>query len=166
MLEKVLRNLDPECAKFIVARFSPPNSRPHNPRQRFLVHIHPCQPRSQRFGDARLAPMSSGQLPADGPGCIGVIAQVDRFQHGLLKRIGIVESPDRRFQTLDDPSRTLDGRWFSPSNTRTYDRVVNSGRRMKTETLRSRLREPFIRSAVDRAPGRSGFGESRFARGD
>jgi len=31
------------------------------------------------------------------------------FKNGFLKRLGIVERPQRRFQALDHPARSLDG---------------------------------------------------------
>src|SRR5687768_9903429 len=68
------------------------------PREGAFQHVHAGQARSQRIGYARLAPIRSSQLPADRARGVGVVAQVDRPQDGLLECAGIVERPQGSFQ--------------------------------------------------------------------
>src|SRR5205807_1202676 len=72
-------------------------------------HASPCEAGPKRFGDARLTPKRSGQLPADRPRGVGVVTQVDGPQHSLLEGMGIVEGPQGGFEALDHPPRSLNG---------------------------------------------------------
>lgn len=44
-------------------------------------------------------------MPADRPGRVGVISQIDGSLDGLLERVGIVKGPQSRLQAFDHPAR-------------------------------------------------------------
>ena len=92
-----------------------PLSRREQPFQGPLDHIPPSQPLPPLGRNPRLAPARPGKLAADGPGCVGVVAQVHRPQHGLSETPGVMERPKGGFQTLHDISRPDDlGRRLFP----------------------------------------------------
>ena len=70
-----------------------------------LAHAETLEP----VGRDRLhAVVGNGELPTDGGGGIGVVAQVGRQQNCLLEVIGVGETPQRRLEALDDKTRTTD----------------------------------------------------------
>src|ERR1700722_15355667 len=76
-----------------------------NARKRPLDHVDSCEAGTERRGDLFLTPKSSGQLAADGPGGVGVVAEVDGPQDRLFECAGVMKGPQGRLQALHHPTR-------------------------------------------------------------
>ena len=81
-------------------RFAHPCT-PSSPCRAFSIISGRANPSRHSVRNPRLAPVCPGKLPADGPGRVGVVAQVHGPQHGLPEVLGVVERPQRRLQALD-----------------------------------------------------------------
>ena len=77
------------------------------PLQGLLDHVFSSHPILPLLRNPRLTPVRPGKLAANGPGRVGVVAQVDGPQHGVPEVLGVVEGPQGGFQILDDVARSL-----------------------------------------------------------
>jgi hypothetical protein len=89
----------------------------HYSHQCGLDQLLLCEPFEPFPGDSEFAPVGPCKLSADGPRRIGIVTQIHGFENRFTEILGVVEGPDRRFQTFDDVATPFDVRRLELSET-------------------------------------------------
>ena len=127
--------------------------------------VAPREQRAPPVGDRFNAVVRAGELAVDGPGRVGVVAEVDGEQRAGAEVVAAVERPERRLERADDVAAALDlGRL--PVLERAGRDLVDLGRQRlgvpeARERRPARREQLVLRDALERADDQPGRGSGR-----